>query len=111
MSAQNNRRAPVEPTASGELIRPPKPTRPFEPTASGQPKRPRELARPPKPTRAEDPAGSEEQGGEGGPGLGYPWVAGREDLEELDQVDAGLAALLARSPAYDAEEPVERLVH
>jgi hypothetical protein len=85
--------------ARPDMHRTEKPTQAHEPGGSQEP------------ARLDEPVGLEEQGGEGGAGLGYPWVSGREDLEELDQVDAGLVALLAGCPAHDAEEPVERLVH
>ena len=45
------------------------------------------------------PLDSEQQAGQGRPGLRHPLVLGREDTEQADQMLAGAVALVTRGPA------------
>ena len=52
----------------------------------------------------------EQERRQAGAGLLHPVVAGREDLEQLDQVDARLVTGIARGPLDHAEQAVEGLL-
>src|ERR1700730_6013432 len=53
---------------------------------------------------------SEQERGQGRAGLPDLRIVRREELEQADQVHAGLVAFLARGPPHHAEQPVERLL-
>src|SRR5258708_20793316 len=53
---------------------------------------------------------SEQERGQGRTGLPDLRIVRRKELEQADQVHAGLVAFLARGPPHHAEQPVDRLL-
>src|SRR5262249_34266264 len=81
------------------------------PGGEAPPPTPPTCAPPARPTEApaREAVNSEQKAGQGAAGLGDPRVAGREHLEQPDQVQPDLVPVLAGGAPDNAEQPVERL--
>src|SRR5215475_5068396 len=81
------------------------------PGGEDPPPTPPTCAPPARPTEApaREAVNSEQKAGQGAAGLGDSRVAGREHLEQPDQVQPDLVPVLAGGAPDNAEQPVERL--